>query len=156
MRSAAHCREFLRAPPLSLHPPRMSAAPEIKSFLAGKVFAVAGASSDRAKYGNKVLRSYQQAGRTVYGIHPRETRVEGAQTFARLADLPEKIDGLSIVTPPSVTEKLVEEAASLGIQRLWMQPGAESPAALARARELGLDVIAGGPCVLVALHFQER
>jgi hypothetical protein len=37
-----------------------------------------------------------------------------------------------------------------------MQPGAESPAALARAAELGLDVIAGGPCLLVALHFQER
>jgi predicted CoA-binding protein len=128
----------------------------IEQFLSGKVFAVAGASTDRAKYGNKVLRSYQQAGRKVYGIHPRETLIEGAPTFARLADLPEKIDGLSIVTPPAVTEKLVEEAAALGVRRLWMQPGAESPAAIARARELGLEVLAGGPCVLVALHFQER
>ena len=128
----------------------------IEQFLSGKVFAVAGASTDRAKYGNKVLRSYQQAGRKVYGIHPRETLIEGAPTFAKLAELPEKIDGLSIVTPPAVTEKLVEEAAALGIRRLWMQPGAESPAAIARAQALGLEVIAGGPCVLVMLHFQER
>src|SRR5690349_10437227 len=130
--------------------------PSIDQFLSGRVFAVAGASSDRAKYGNKVLRSYQQAGRKVFAIHPRETSVEGAPAFAKLSDLPEKIDGLSIVTPPAVTEKLVEEAAAAGVTRLWMQPGAESPAAIARAKQLGLSVIAGGPCVLVALHFQER
>jgi predicted CoA-binding protein len=128
----------------------------IEQFLSGRVFAVAGASTDRSKYGNKVLRSYQQAGRKVFGIHPRETSIEGAPSFARLSELPEKIDGLSIVTPPAVTERLVEEAAAAGVKRLWMQPGAESPAAIARAAELGLDVIAGGPCVLVALRFQKR
>ncbi|MBK7645156.1 MAG: CoA-binding protein [Planctomycetes bacterium] len=128
----------------------------IESFLAGSVFAVAGASADRAKYGNKVLRAYQQAGRKVFGIHPRETKIEGAPSFAKLSELPEKIDGLSIVTPPAVTEKLVEEAAAAGVKRLWMQPGAESPAAIARAKELGLELISGGPCVLVALHYQER
>jgi len=127
----------------------------IEQFLSGKVFAVAGASRDRSKYGNKVLRSYQQAGRKVFGINPHETRIEGAPTFATLTQLPERIDGLSIVTPPAVTEQLVEEAATAGIKRLWMQPGAESAAAIARAGELGLDVIAGGPCVLVALHYRE-
>ena len=128
----------------------------IEQFLSGKVFAVAGASTDRSKYGNKVLRSYQQAGRKVFAVHPREKTIEGAPGFATLAELPEKIDGLSIVTPPAVTEKLVEEAAAAGVRRLWMQPGAESPAAIARAQALGLDVIAGGPCLLVALRFQER
>ena len=127
----------------------------IEQFLTGKVFAVAGASNDRAKYGNKVLRCYQQAGRKVFAIHPRETSVEGAPAFASLRELPERIDGLSIVTPPAVTEKLVEEAAAAGVKRLWMQPGAESPAAIARAQQLGLDVIAGGPCLLVALHYRE-
>jgi len=128
----------------------------IERFLSGKVFAVAGASTDRAKYGNKVLRSYQQAGLEVYGIHPRETTIEGAPSFAKLSEQPKKIDGLSIVTPPAVTEKLVEEAAAAGVKRLWMQPGAESAAAIARAEALGLEVISGGACVLVALHFQER
>jgi predicted CoA-binding protein len=127
----------------------------IEQFLTGKVFAVAGASNDRAKYGNKVLRCYQQAGRKVFAIHPREKSVEGAPAFASLRELPERIDGLSIVTPPAVTEKLVEEAAAAGVKRLWMQPGAESPAAIARAQQLGLDVIAGGPCLLVALHYRE-
>src|ERR1043165_3649266 len=59
----------------------------IEAFLAGKTFAVAGASSDRAKFGNKVLRCYQQAGRKVYAIHPRETLIEGELGVPKLADL---------------------------------------------------------------------
>ena len=49
----------------------------------------------------------------------------------------------------------MEEAAAAGVRHLWMQPGAESPEAVARAEELGLSVIAGGPCLLVVLGFRE-
>ena len=50
---------------------------------------------------------------------------------------------------------MVEGAAAAGVKRIWMQPGAESDAAVARAEELGLAVIAGGPCLLVALGFRD-
>ena len=63
--------------------------------------------------------------------------------------------GLSIITPPAVTEKLVEEAAAAGVKHVWMQPGAESRRAVDRARELGMNVISGGPCLLVALGYRE-
>ena len=132
----------------------MESSSAIAAFLAGDVFAVAGASSDRAKFGNKCLRCYAESGREVYAIHPRESEIEGRPAFARLADLPHPIHGLSIVTPPPVTERLVEEASAAGITRLWMQPGAESSRAIERARELGLSVIAGGPCLLVELGWR--
>jgi predicted CoA-binding protein len=128
----------------------------VAEFLAEGPFAVAGVSRDRAKYGNKVLRAYVQAGREVYGVHPTETEIEGVRCFPRLADLPVTPRGLSIVTPPPVTERLTEEAAASGVRRLWLQPGAESATALRRAEELGLSVIAGGPCVLVALRYREH
>lgn len=127
----------------------------IEDFLAGQVYAVAGASTRREKYGNKVLRVYLQNGREVHPVHPRETEIEGVACVPDLASLPGPVHGLSIVTPPKVTEALVEQAAELGIPRLWMQPGAESEAAVARARELGLQVISGGPCLLVALGYRE-
>lgn len=125
----------------------------IERFLAGTRFAVVGASRDRTKFGNRVLRCYAAHGFTVYAVNPREgeAELEGVPCVPDLASLPGPIDGLSIVTPPPVTEQLVEEAARLGIPRVWMQPGAESPAALRRAEELGLDPIAGGPCLLVEL-----
>jgi len=127
----------------------------IRAFLAGSTFAVAGASRDRSKYGNKVLRCYRQHGLTAYAVNPHETEIEGAPCFPDIAALPEPLDGLSIVTPPHVTERLVEEAAAAGIRRVWMQPGAESTRAVERARELGIDVIANGPCLLVALGYRE-
>ncbi len=133
----------------------MSLPEPIADFLAGSVYAVAGASNDRSKYGNKVLRCYLQHGRRAFAVHPKETLVEGVKAVPALAALPEPVWGLSIITPPAVTESLVEQAHAAGIRRLWMQPGAESQKAVDRARELGLSVIAGGPCLLVVLGFHE-
>ena len=82
-------------------------AREIDDFLNGEVFAVAGASTDRTKYGNKVLRCYQQAGREVIPVNPRATEVEGIPCVPDLGSLQAEVHGLSIITPPGVTEALV-------------------------------------------------
>lgn len=121
----------------------------IESFVAGRNFAVVGASTNREKFGNKVLRHYMDRGMTVYPINPKASEVEGLVAYASLSDLPEPVHGVSIITPPSVTEKVVAEAAELGIPHIWMQPGAESAAAIDLCNEKGLSVIAGGPCFLV-------
>ena len=131
-----------------------SARVKIEEFLDGEVYAVAGASSNRAKFGNKVLRCYLQNGRRAHPVNPNEDEVEGLAAVPDLASLPEPVHGLSIITQPGVTERLVEEAHAAGIGRIWMQPGAESERAIRRAEELGIDVIARGPCVLVELGYR--
>jgi len=128
----------------------------ISEFLAGSTYAVVGASNDRWKYGNKVLRCYVQHGLKAIPVNPNAKVVEGLAAVADLSSLPEPVHGVSIITPPEITEQVVEEAAKAGITRLWMQPGAESDRAIERAKELGLSVISGGPCLLVALGFRER
>ena len=127
----------------------------IRDFLSGGPFAVVGASTDRSKYGNKVLRSYMQSDLEAHPVHPREEEIEGLRAYPDLGSLPEVPHGITVVTPPSVTEAVVEEAAQVGVKHVWMQPGAESDEAIARAAELGLGVIAGGPCLLVVLGFRE-
>ncbi len=127
----------------------------IREFLAEGPFAVVGASADRRKYGNKVLRAYVQSGRKVFPVHPREAEIEGLAAYPDLASLPEPVRGISIVTPPAVSERIVEQAAAVGVRRLWFQPGAESPRALERAESLGLEVIGDGACALVALGYRD-
>lgn len=127
----------------------------IEAFLEGEPHAVVGASTNRDKYGNKVLRCYQQHGRPVFPVNPRADRVEDLAAYPDLASLPEPVHGVSIITPPAVTEQVVEAAAKAGIRHLWMQPGAESPEAVRRAEELGLNVIADGSCLLVALGYRD-
>jgi len=127
----------------------------IDAFLAADAFAVVGASVDRSKYGNKVLRCYQQHGREVYPINARATEVEGLKAYPSLAALPVPVKAISIITPPAITEQVVQEAAAAGVTHLWMQPGAESAEAIRAAEAHGMAVIAGGPCLLVVLGYHE-
>lgn len=127
----------------------------IRDFMASGPYAVVGASSDRDKYGNKVLRAYQQHGQEVYPINPRADEIEGLKAYPDLASLPVKVRGVSIITPPKITEQVVKDAAAAGAQFVWMQPGAESDEAIRAAEALGLQVIAGGPCYLVLAHYHE-
>ncbi len=127
----------------------------ITAFLEAGPFAVVGASIDRSKYGNKVLRCYQQHGRLVYPINARAAEVEGLKAYATLASLPVKVRAVSVITPPAITEQVVRDAAAAGVTHIWMQPGAESDEAVRSAEALGMAVIAGGPCLLVVLGYHE-
>jgi predicted CoA-binding protein len=133
----------------------MSEQDQIKSFLAGQRFAVVGASRDREKYGNKVLRAYLQNNLDAVPVNPGGGQIEGLTAYADLTLVPGQVDGVSIITPPKVTDSVVAQAVSLGIKHIWMQPGAESAAAIDVAEESGANVIAGGPCLLVALRYHE-
>lgn len=123
----------------------------IERFLNAKRFAVAGASADPSKYGHKVLKALATHGKQVVGLHPIVKDIDGISVYAHLSELPEPIESLSIVTPPVVTAKVVADAIEHGVRSIWMQPGAENEAAIRAAREHGIEVIAGGPCVLVSL-----
>jgi predicted CoA-binding protein len=131
----------------------MNEREQITAFLCGAPHAVVGASRDRSKYGNKVLRAYMQTSRAAFPVNPNDEDVEGEKAYPDLASLPEPIHGVSVITPPKVTESIVEQAGTLGIKHIWLQPGAESLQAVQRAKELGMNVISGGPCILVTLGY---
>ena len=136
----------------------METGGKIERFLETAAFGVAGASTNRAKYGNKILRCYLQNGREAWPVNPRADEIEGRTCYPDLAALlgvEEDVGALSIITPPAITETIVEQAIEVGIGHLWMQPGAESRAAVERAEQAGLNVISGGPCLLVVLGYRE-
>ena len=134
----------------------MTESQQIDAFLEGRPFAVVGASTSRAKYGNKVLRNYVQRQLPVFPVNPRATEVEGLAAYPTLSALPQAIHGISIITPPDITELIVSEALQLGIQHFWMQPGAESQKSVELALGAGANVIYGGACLLVVLRFREN
>jgi predicted CoA-binding protein len=133
----------------------MTSQDKINSFLAGKRFAVVGASQDRSKYGNKVLRVYQQNDLDVVPVNPSATEIEGLTAYRDLASVPGEIDGVSIITPPPVTEGVVQDALKRGIKNFWIQPGAEHAGAIQAAEAAGASVIHGGPCILVSMRFRD-
>ena len=137
-------------------PSTRSEAERIDAFLGATSFAVVGASTDRSKYGNKVLRCYVQHHRKVFPVNPKAPEVEGLRAYPSLAALPEPVSAISVITPPAATEQVVREAHAAGVKHVWMQPGAEGDEAIRTAESLGMNVIAGGPCLLVVMGYQEQ
>jgi predicted CoA-binding protein len=110
--------------------------------------AIIGASNDRTKYGNRAVRAYQAQGWTVYPVNPKESTIEGLPSFRSVADLPGPVDRASLYLPPEVGISLLPAIATRGTKELWVNPGAGSPALLARAKQLGLDAIEA--CSIIA------
>jgi predicted CoA-binding protein len=128
----------------------------VEQFLESGAYGVVGASPRRYKYGNKVLRCYQQNGRRAIPVNPNELEVEGVPCVASVLELPDDVKSISVITPPAVTERVVQDAIRRGIENVWMQPGAESEASVEACRKARINVIADGSCVLVVLGYRER
>ena len=106
-----------------------------------KTIAILGASSDRAKYGNKAVRAFRQQGYTVYPVNPKETQIEGLPAFAAIRDVPVRPQMTSVYLPPPVLLKVLPDIAARGCDELWLNPGTESPEVLVEAERLGLNVV---------------
>lgn len=128
---------------------------KLDAFFTASAYAVVGASNNPAKYGLRCYQSYLENGLKAYPVNRREDRVLGNQAYKKLAELPETCQSISIITPPPVTEMVVEEAIACGVKNIWMQPGAESAAAVKMAEDAGLNVISGGPCLMVVLSYRQ-
>lgn len=114
-----------------------------------KVVAVIGASNNRQKFGNRAVRAYLRAGYTVVPINPHERDVEGLPAYPSVLDVPGAIDLASFYVPPAVGETIIEDVARKQIPEVWLNPGAESDALVARARSLSIKPVVA--CSIVAL-----
>ena len=114
-----------------------------------KVVAVIGASRNRQKFGNRAVRAFAREGYTVIPIHPHAREVEGLKAYRTVLDVPGPIDMASFYVPPAVGEQVIEEVARKQIPEVWLNPGAESEALVARARLLSIRPIVA--CSIIAI-----
>ncbi|KAL4933579.1 CoA-binding protein [Aspergillus undulatus] len=121
----------------------------VKRFFSSPRFAVAGASNDSHKFGYKILAWYHQHSLPVTPLNPRAPSIQlspsaSYDTVASPKLLPSPSQtSLSVVTPPAVTLPLLQEAHSVGIPAVWLQPGTFDNSVLEFARSHFEAVIAG-------------
>ena len=121
------------------------------SAMSTKTIAVLGASGNRAKFGNKCVRAYQEAGYQVYPVNPGETEVEGLTAYRSLAEVPADLERISVYLPPPVTQDMLPEIAAKKAGEVWFNPGSADAQVLDAARELGIPVRAG--CSIVDIGY---
>jgi predicted CoA-binding protein len=120
---------------------------EKEAFAAEKTLAIVGVSRTRG-FGNRLFKHLRSRGYRVFPVNAQADSVEGERCFHRLDDLPEPVGGVVTVVPPAETEKVAADCARLGIRRMWMQQGSESPAAIALCRENGISEV-HGECLIM-------
>jgi uncharacterized protein len=86
------------------------------------IYAVVGASNNQEKYGHKVFKDLLDAEYKVVPVNPTEKEILEQEVYPTLSEIPEQIDVVIFVTPPMVTEKVLEEVKKLGIKNVRMQP----------------------------------
>jgi uncharacterized protein len=106
-----------------------------------RVWAVVGASNDRMKFGNRIYRDLRSAGYRVFPVNPNEETIEGDRAYARIQDLPGVPVVIDVVVPASVGFHVLKDAIEAGSSYFWLQPGAESPELIARARASDIKLI---------------
>ena len=117
--------------------------------MSNKTIAIIGASTDRAKFGNKAVRAFVQQGYDVFPVNPKEETVEGLRAFKSIRDVPVRPQRISVYLPPTVLMKVLPDIAARGCDELWLNPGTESDEVIAEAVRLGLNVILA--CSIVAV-----
>ncbi len=126
----------------------MATRAAVTDFISQPALAVAGISRGGKKFGNAVCRELKAKGYRIYPVHPSADTIDGAPCFRSFAALPEPVGGVIVTVKPAEAEKVVRDAAAAGIRRVWLQQGAESPAALRFCEQAGISVVAG-ECVLM-------
>src|SRR5262245_50613454 len=107
-----------------------------------QTIAIVGASADRRKYGNRAVRTYLRQGWDVYPVNPHAERIEGLPVYRSVSEIPApQLDRISLYVPPSIGMQLLDDFARRPPGELWLNPGAESPELIARAEQLGLNVV---------------
>ncbi len=113
----------------------------VKDFLKQRRFAVAGSFRNESKYAYRILKTLKEKGYEVYPVNPRLREVDGLTCYPSVKEIPESVDVVDIVTTPQITEKIVRECKEKGISRVWIQPGAESQAAIKFCKDNNIEVV---------------
>lgn len=112
-----------------------------------QTIAVVGLSSDPLRPSFDVSHYMQSQGYRIIPVNPNETEVLGEKAYAKLEDVPEKIDLVNIFRRSSEAGQFVDQAIQLGIKAVWMQDGVIDGEAAKRGEEAGLDVVMND-CIL--------
>ena len=113
-----------------------------------KTIAVVRLSSSPMRPSHEVTEYMQRAGYRIIPVNPNEIEVLGEKSYARLEDVPEKIDVVNIFRRAEEVPPVVESAIRIGAPVVWMQLGIENEKAAEKARAAGLVVVEDA-CILI-------
>jgi predicted CoA-binding protein len=100
--------------------------------------AVVGLSSNPLRPSYEIAEFMQRRGYQIVPVNPHEVEVLGEPCYARLEDIPEKVDCVNVFRRPEFVPAIVDSAIAIGAKAVWLQLGISHEEAIARAEAAGL------------------
>ena len=117
----------------------MATIPEL--LRSARIIAVVGLSSKPMRPSFGVSEYLQDSGYRIIPVNPNEIEVLGEKAYARLEDIPDRVDIVDIFRRSEYVPDIVDSAIRIGARAVWMQEGVINEPAAANARQAGLTVV---------------
>ena len=92
-------------------------------FISSRVIALVGASHNKEKDSNKVMKFLQRAGYKVIPVNPTciNNFIHGEKVYRNLLDIEQKIDIVDVFRPSEEAEEIANQTIKIGASILWLQ-----------------------------------
>jgi len=122
--------------------------PEQQILQSCHTIAVVGLSSNPLRPSYEVAKFMQKHGYRIIPVNPREVEVLGEPCYARLEDVPEKVDCVDVFRRSEFVSAIVDSAIAIGAKAVWLQLDIVDEEAIARAQAAGLLAVQNR-CLLI-------
>lgn len=120
---------------------RMNEPGTVAKILAMKTIAVVGLSDKEDRPSYRVALYLKGHGYRIVPVNPMIGEWLGEKSYARLEDIPFKIDAVDVFRRSEDVPPIVKSAIAIGAAAVWMQEGVVSEAAAQEAESAGLLVV---------------
>jgi uncharacterized protein len=121
--------------------PAGAADPVNEILKASKTIAVVGLSGNRLRPSYGVADYLRSAGYSIIPVNPNVLEVFGEKSYARLEDIPGRVDIVDIFRRSEFVPEIMDAAIRIGVRGIWMQEGVVHAQAAEKARRTGIFVI---------------
>lgn len=106
-----------------------------------RTIAVIGLSSSPIRPSYGVAAYLQHHGYRIIPVNPNIKGALGEKAYAKLSEVPDKIDIVDVFRRPDAVPPIVDEAIKLKIPAIWLQETVVHEEAARKARAAGIKVI---------------
>lgn len=104
------------------------------------LITLVGVSANPEKYGHKIFKDLLASGYNVVGVNPKGETILEQTIIPNLEEVSRPTELLLVVVPPEIGITVLTQAKKIGIQNIWLQPGAESKELIQFAQQNNLNL----------------